>query len=372
MKSKKKQTVFVALSGGVDSAATAGLLKKQGYSVVGVFMRQFDVSNVSKEDTSQLACSWEFDRRSAMSAAATLDIPFKEWDFRKQYHKEVVNYMFREYKAGRTPNPDAMCNKYIKFDAFLKKALKEGADYIATGHYVRCKQSVVSSKQKAEKRKEYKLYQAKDKDKNQSYFLYSLAQEQLKYCLFPLGEYLKSDVRKMAKKFGLPQWNKKDSQGICFVGKIPMKDYLQTKIPMKPGALTTVDGKVVGTHHGAAYYTIGQRHGLGFVGGDDPYYVVSKDMKHNVVFVAKGNAKELYKKDIKVSDMHWISGIQPVLPMECSAGIRYRQPLQRAVVTIIHHSSFLIQFNKPQRAVTPGQAIVFYKGQEMVGGGIIL
>ncbi len=358
---KKLKIVYVALSGGVDSATAAGILKKEGYAVVGVFMRQFDVADVSKENASQLACSWEVDRRSAMSAAATLDIPFKEWDFRKQYHKEVVDYMFREYKAGRTPNPDAMCNKYVKFDAFLKKALKEGADFIATGHYIRIK----------ELRRTHKLYQAKDKNKDQSYFLYSLTQEQLNYCLFPLGAYLKSDVRNMAKKFGLPQWNKKDSQGICFVGKIPMKEYLQTKIPVKPGALMTLDGKIVGEHQGAPYYTIGQRHGLGFGGGDDPYYVVSKDMKKNIVFVAKGGALALYKKEVEIGDMHWISKVQSTVPLICKARIRYRQQLQRATIELRTKKFIIINFDKPQRAVTPGQAIVCYKGQEMLGGGII-
>lgn len=277
--------------------------------------------------------------------------------------------MFREYKAGRTPNPDAMCNKYVKFNAFLKKALKEGADLIATGHYVRRGFRVEG----LGSRKKYTLYQAKDKSKDQSYFLYTLTQEQLQHCLFPLGDYLKSDVRKMAKKWGLPQWDKKDSQGICFVGKIPMKEYLQTKIPAKPGTLMTLDGKIVGEHQGAAYYTIGQRHGLGFGGGDDPYYVVSKDMKKNIVFVAKNDASALYKKEVDISDMHWVSETEISKPLTCKARIRYRQPLQSCTVwNAKKKGRYYAIFIKKQRAVTPGQAIVLYKGQEMLGGGIIL
>lgn len=378
MKSKKQKTVFIALSGGVDSAVAAGLLKKHGYNVVGVFMRQFDIANVNKKDAEKLSCSWEFDRRSALSAAAVLNIPFKEWDFRKQYHKEVVDYMFREYKAGRTPNPDIMCNQHIKFDAFLQKALRQGADYIATGHYVRRKEVRISGPVgNGELGKIYALHQARDKNKDQSYFLYTLTQKQLRYCLFPLGDYIKSDVRKLAKKFGLPQWDKKDSQGICFVGDIPMIDYLRTKIPAKVGVLMALDGTVVGKHLGSSYYTIGQRHGLGFEGGSAPYYVVGKDMKKNIVFVARGDASALYKRDIAVSNIHWISGAQPLLPYSCHGRVRYRQPLQKAMIelrkkSMIHHSEFIIRFEKPQRAVTPGQSFVFYKGQEMLGGGIIL
>jgi len=359
----------VGLSGGVDSATTAALLKKEGYEVTGVFMRQYD-TEVNGAVASSVECTWLDDRRDAIVVAAALDIPFREWDFREEYQKSVVDYMVSEYKAGHTPNPDVMCNTFVKFGAFLQRALAEGADYIATGHYVRRVERI-----DRQSMKHYLLKQAVDKDKDQSYFLYGLTEAQLAHCLFPLGDYKKPTVRKMAARFGLLNWDKKDSQGICFVGKVPMRDFLLTKSKSKPGPLMSLEGEVVGQHEGAMLYTIGQRHGIGAGGGGEPYFVVDKDMKKNIVYVAAGEASPaLFKKHLDCASLNWISGnpftSQAVL--ECQARIRYRQPLQSCTVRIEKDGSYHVLFAESQRAVTPGQAIVFYRSGVMLGGGIIL
>lgn len=360
-----KKKVFVALSGGVDSAIAAALLKKEGYDVVGVFMRQYD-TQVATENQIEVQCTWIEDRRDAMAVAAHLDIPFREWDFRKEYHEEVVSYLVAEYAAGRTPNPDVMCNTRIKFGAFLQRALSEGADYIATGHYVR----------KKEQRKKgsvvFQLLAGRDRDKDQSYFLYGLSQEQLAHSLFPLGELTKIKVRAMAKKYNLPNAEKKDSQGICFVGRIPMKDFLQTHIPPKPGPLMTRDGTVVGKHTGAAYVTIGQRHGLGFEGGSEPYVVVDKDVGENIVYVERMSEKDLlFRKHLDCDTLHWITK-EPEGLLHCKARIRYRQPLQPCEVRRLTMGQYHVVFKNRQRAISPGQAIVFYDKDIVLGGGTIL
>lgn len=355
-----KRKVFVGLSGGVDSAVAAALLKQQGYSVRGVFLREYDLS-MSDAMRDQIQCSQEDDRAQAVAVTAFLDIPFEEWDFRKEYGEKVVATMLKSYARGTTPNPDVMCNKHIKFGLFLKEARKRGGDCIATGHYVKN----VSS---------HKLCIAKDTNKDQSYFLYTLSQAQLKYCLFPLGKITKPEVRAIAKKIGLPNWNRKDSQGVCFIGKIGMKDFLQTKVPVKKGKLITVEGEQVGTHDGAAYFTIGQRHGIGYGGGGKPYYVVGKDMKKNTVTVAQGEKNPaLFAKKLECGNVHWISGTAPSFPLRARARIRYRQPLQLCqVVGGVRSGRVRVVFDKKQRAITPGQAIVFYKGKECLGGGVIL
>ncbi len=248
---QKKQgasRIYVALSGGVDSAVAAALLKREGHTVVGVFMREYDL-DLTGPFFEKIVCTQTGDRQSALMVATHLDIPFKEWDFRKGYKKNVVDYLVREYRKGRTPNPDVFCNQKIKFGLFIKKAREEGADAIATGHYAR----VTESRIKNQELRIYKLCIAKDLNKDQSYFLYTLTQEQLRYSLFPVGEYTKPEVRRLAKKFRLPNWDRKDSQGVCFIGKLPMKEYLKTRIPHKPGPLITVDGKAVGNHEGAWY-----------------------------------------------------------------------------------------------------------------------
>lgn len=377
MKVLKKNKIYVGLSGGVDSAVAAALLKKEGYDVIGVFLREYDISlAASLKDA--LECTQEADRQSALAVAGSLDIPFEMWDFRSAYHRHVVEYLFSEYKRGRTPNPDVMCNKHIKFGLFLDKALKKGADFIATGHYVRIASTL---KQVARDCRvaTYTLKQAKDKNKDQSYFLYTLTQKQLSRCLFPLGNLSKPEVRTLARKMKLPNWGRKDSQGICFIGKIAMKDFLKTRIPAKGGKLLTASGEVIGTHDGAAYFTIGQRHGLGYGGGGSSLYVVSTDVKKNIVVVAPEKDPLLYRKELECSSVHWISGIPPSFPLRVRARIRYRQPLQNCTVEkkktkVKNGTRYLLRvtFDKPQRAVTPGQAIVFYSRSEMIGGGIIL
>jgi tRNA-specific 2-thiouridylase len=286
--------------------------------------------------------------------------------------------MKREYGANRTPNPDVMCNKYIKFGLFLDKALKMGADYIATGHYVRrspvlnfCKTHPPTHQAKISERAHFlKLLRAKDKNKDQSYFLWTLTQEQLKYCLFPIGNYTKPEVRRMARKFRLPTAEKKDSQGLCFVGNINFALFLRKILPKKKGEIKTAEGKIVGEHDGAHFYTIGQRHGLNIPGG--PYFVVAKDLKKNILTVAKEkDEKKFYKKEVIIDGANWISKAS-ILRRKYLARIRYRQPLQKCKIVSVSGDSATVIFEAPQRAVTPGQSLVLYKGQEMLGGGIIV
>lgn len=374
MKSFKKKIVYAAISGGVDSAVAAALLKDCGYDVHGIFLREYDLSLPSAFGDA-IECTQEGDRRSALAVAAELDIPFEEWDFRHAYHKAVISYLVREYRSGRTPNPDIMCNSVIKFGLFLKRALKEGADYIATGHYAkrgfRVQGSGYSKKLNAIR---YTLNASCDSAKDQTYFLSRLTQEQLRHCLFPIGNLLKPEVRAKAKALGLPNWNRKDSQGVCFIGKLSMRDFLKIAIPHKKGPLMTREGERVGTHEGSAFFTIGQRHGLGFAGGEKPYYVVDKDMRKNIVVVDhKQPSSELYKKELTCSAVHWISGKESMLPLRCRARVRYRQVLQSCTVTHVSkkHNRYRVIFARPQRAITPGQSVVFYRGQECLGGGII-
>lgn len=337
------KTVYVGMSGGVDSSVAAALLKKRGFEVVGVFMKPwqpFDDENF---------CMWKQDREDAMRAASALNIPFKTWDFSKEYKKSVTDYMIREYRAGRTPNPDVMCNKEIKFGHFLKRALKEGADYIATGHYVR--------------RKGTRLLQGKDKNKDQSYFLWTLTPEQIKHCLFPIGDYIKPEVRKLAKKFKLPNHDKKDSQGVCFIGPLDMKEFLTSYIKPKPGKIIHTDGRALGTHDGVYYYTIGQRHGLNIRLGGGPYYVTGKDIKKNIIYVGENADTSL--RSAKVGDLNWISSERSSGPVEVK--VRYRTASSKAVLK----KNGSLEFKKPERAVTSGQSAVFYKGQQLLGGGII-
>lgn len=350
--------IFVGLSGGVDSSVAAALLQKEGHEISGVYLK---VWSPDLEDLMQ-GCPWEEDVRYAEATAKHLGIPFAVWDVSKEYYDRVVSYFFAEYKAGRTPNPDIMCNREIKFGIFLERARAEGADMIATGHYARRVQRHSGASQ---------LLQAKDKNKDQSYFLYSLTQEQLRHALFPIGEYTKPEVRRMAKEWKLPSANRKDSQGLCFLGKISVRDFLKTRIAPRSGELVTTTGEVVGTHEGAEYFTIGQRHGIGSRGGGTPYFVVEKHIAANRVIVAKGkDDRMLYRSTLELENVHWISRVAPKFPLDCTARIRYRQPLQEATITF-HDSRFTIHFKLPQRAVTPGQACVFYNGESMLGGGVI-
>jgi tRNA-specific 2-thiouridylase len=376
-----KKKVFVAMSGGVDSSVAAALLKKQGFKVTGVFMKNWTqpVETYSKKKS----LCWVDERRDAMRVAAKLGIPLLTFDFEKEYRKWVVDYMFREYKAGRTPNPDIQCNKLIKFPLFWKRAKKMGADFIATGHYARLRRGIRNPlSPKATPRRVQseilKLYQAKDKTKDQSYFLWTLNQNQLKHCLFPIGDYLKSEVRQMAKKLGLPNAFKKGTSGICFIGEVELREFLKKKIKEKPGKIITTEGKVVGEHPGIFYFTIGQRHGLG-ISGKKPYYVASKDVKNNVLIVAEGeNNPALYKNEIDLTNVNFIN---PQLmtndKKRVLARVRYRQPLTKATLWQIPNSKsqipkFKLVFNKPIKFVAPGQSAVFYsKSGELLGGGVI-
>ncbi len=375
---KKNKKVFVAMSGGVDSSVAALLLKKEGYDVVGVFMKNWGEPLGEGE-----RCQWERDQKDAREVAAVLKIPFYTFDFEKDYKKKVADYMLAEYKKGRTPNPDVMCNKEIKFGLFLGRALKLGADFVATGHYVKLKSKNEKGKIKIQ------LFQAKDKNKDQSYFLWTLTQKQLKYCLFPIGDYLKPEVREIAKKAWLPTAEKKDSQGVCFVGKFDFAEFLKKKIKPKKGKIIDIDsGEIIGEHDGVYYYTIGQRHGIGLKGGlgkggeNSPYFVCGKDIKKNILYAAAGeNNPALYKKEIKllgvsfINPNHFSNSREWFLPV--SARVRYRQPLQKASLFEIKNKksnlkNFKVVFEKPQRAIAPGQSAVFYlKSGETLGGGII-
>ncbi|MEK7575568.1 MAG: tRNA 2-thiouridine(34) synthase MnmA [Patescibacteria group bacterium] len=365
---RNTKKIFVAMSGGVDSSVTALLLKQQGYDIVGCFIKGWYPKG--------FYCNWKEDRRDAMRVCAKLGIPFITINAEKEYKKYVVDYMIREFKTGRTPNPDVMCNKNIKFGIFLKKALKMGADYIATGHYVKISnlKSQISN-----------LFQARDKNKDQSYFLWALNQDQLKYCIFPIGELLKPQVKEIARENNLHTAEKRESMGICFIGEFDIKEFLKKYIKFKKGKIIDQNGKIIDEHDGVMFYTIGQRHGFGG-GGGVPYYIVEKDIKKNLLIISnKADEEKFYKKEVEIEQVNWISGNSPAcLDTRCPSGhrvsfkarIRYRQPLQSCHLEALllsgsKASKLKVVFTKPQRAVTPGQSLVIYDGQKMLGGGII-
>ncbi len=353
MSTKKKPTVFVAMSGGVDSSVAALLLKQQGFEVTGVYMKNWS-------DPLSAECPWQKDIKDFLNVCRKLGIKQKIETFEEEYRRKVVNYLISGYKKGITPNPDMLCNREIKFKLFLDKARKMGADYIATGHYVI----------KKSKKDKFQLWQSRDSQKDQSYFLSLLNQNQLKYSLFPVGQYQKSDIRKIAKKAGLTVHNKKDSQGICFIGKVKFRNFLRQFVKPKPGIVKNTEGKIVGKHPGLSFFTIGQRHGLN-IGGGRPYFVVKKIKSTNTLVVAENQKdKHLYSRGLKTTSFSWIAGQAPRLPLKCRARIRYRQPLQKCTVKKIKKQLY-ITFDKPQRAVTPGQFVVLYKGGQMLGGGEI-
>lgn len=341
-KTGKKQTVYIAMSGGVDSSVAAALLKKQGFSVVGVFMRPWQDPFAP--------CLWQNDREDALRVANVLDIPLKTWDFSREYGKYVTKYMIEGYRKGLTPNPDVMCNKEIKFGLFFKRAIKEGADLVATGHYARTKNG--------------EMFTAEDSNKDQTYFLWTLTKDQLSKTLFPVGDYAKPEVRKLAMKFKLPTATKKDSQGVCFVGPMDVKAFLKRHIKSRNGKILHIDGRMIGEHDGAWYYTIGQRHGLNITLGGGPYFVVSKDVKKNIIVV--GTEKDLNSKTTRISEISWI-GKSPKFPIDLFVKIRYRTPA--VLVTLSKNGK--LEFGKPQRAITPGQSAVFYLKNKVLGGGVI-
>ncbi|MDP4007238.1 MAG: tRNA 2-thiouridine(34) synthase MnmA [bacterium] len=344
----KKKKVFVAISGGVDSSVAAALLKKAGFNVVGIYMKCW---------TEGLACTTKEDERSARLAALHLGIPFYVWNFIDQYKQRVVEYMLNGYEAGVTPNPDIMCNREIKFGLFFKKALELGADYVATGHYARVKK----------KNAGYALLKGKDPEKDQSYFLAMINPQALEKTLFPIGEYTKTQIRSYAAKIGLPNAKRKDSQGICFVGKVEIGDFLRLHIPQKTGAIVNTEGEVLGEHDGAYYYTVGQRQGLKLAGG--PYYVVQKDTATNTVQVTK-QEQDIMTSKLLVKNVNWFSPFRektgPV-----SAKFRYRQEDVAATLKELADGSIRVILEVAQRAITPGQFAVFYQGEELLGGGVI-
>lgn len=336
--------VYVGMSGGVDSSVTAALLVEQGFDVTGVYMKNWS------QDLPGMKCPWAEDLADAKRVAVQLGIDFKVFDFESQYRQKVVDYMIDEYKAGRTPNPDIMCNQEIKFKLFLETALEDGADMIATGHYARVKDG--------------RLFRAKDEGKDQTYFLYRITSEALSKTLFPLGDYLKSEVRSLAKDRGLWTAQKKESMGVCFVGNVGMREFLSQYVTTHPGDIIDKQtGKTIGTHDGAIFYTIGQRHGLD-LGGGLPYYVTGKNMDTNVVYVSRDlHDNELVRVSIPLTSLHWISRA-PVSEMH--ARIRHRGQLVRAE---LHNE--MLQLAEPERAITAGQSVVIYEGNECLGGGIV-
>lgn len=343
-----KPRVLLGMSGGVDSSVSAVLLLQQGYEVIGGFMKNWSDGTADEE------CGWRAERRDAMRVAAQLGIPFHTFDFEDEYRRLVYEYMIAEYKAGRTPNPDVLCNKYMKFDLFLRKADELRCDFVATGHYAR--------------QVDGHLLAGVDVNKDQSYFLCQLSAAQLRRALFPIGHLTKPEVRKIAAAVGLPVATKKDSQGICFVGQVEMEDFLAARIPRHEGNIVTTDGKVLGTHRGFEFYTIGQRGGLG-VGGGTPLYVVERRPATNEVVVAMGeHDPALYKKELVATS---ITETMPGnLEKATMARIRYRQPL--AACTLRREGDVMqVTFDEPQRAVAPGQFVAFYCGEELLGSGVI-
>lgn len=341
-----KRKVFVALSGGVDSAVSAALLKKQGHGVVGVYMKPWQPEGIR--------CLWEQDRSDAMRVAAHLDIPFQTWDFSDAYGEQVAAPLVQGYEAGVTPNPDVDCNRHIKFGLFLERALTEGADAVATGHHAR----IVRHQGLPW------IATGRDAGKDQSYFLWGIRPACMEYVRFPIGHLQKSQVRRIAQERGLPVADKRDSQGVCFVGPLPFKTFLKGRIASQQGQIQTTDGTVIGTHDGAAFYTIGQRHGFALTRGDGPYYVVCKDIARNVLMV--GREEDLQCMQARVTDINWFGG-RPALGVRVCVKIRYRSKAIPAILT----KGGGISFFRPVRAVSPGQSAVFYRGERVIGGGIL-
>lgn len=354
--------VICAMSGGLDSSVASALLKKAGFDVIGVFMKFWsEPRNDGLGSTNNRCCSPEAEIK-ARKVAKILKIPFYVFDFSKEFKEKVVDYFLESHKNGITPNPCVICNKEIKFGLLIEKALNLGVDFIATGHYAR-----VLPKIPTLKIKKRKLLRAKDKRKDQSYFLWMLTQEQLKRVIFPIGDYKREEVEKLAKKFNLPIVFGKKSVEICFIsGKL--NNFLKRYLGEKEGEILTKDGKILGKHKGLWFYTIGQRKGLFLQRG--PFYVLSKDFKNNSLIVTH-NEKDLFQKELIATNVNWISGKEPKLPLKIEAKIRYQSELSLATVFKINSQKYKVVFQKSQRAITPGQSIVFYKGQELIGGGII-
>jgi tRNA-uridine 2-sulfurtransferase len=391
---KPSKRVVVGLSGGVDSSVAAYLLKEQGYEVIGMFMKNWHDDSVTISDE----CPWLDDSNDAMIVAQHLGIPFQAIDLSKEYKERIVDYMFAEYQRGRTPNPDVLCNREIKFDVFLNAALKLGADFVATGHY--CRKGEIEK----DSEKYYQLLAGKDPNKDQSYFLCQLTQAQLSKALFPIGELLKPEVRAIAKKASLATAEKKDSQGLCFVGKVHLPDFLQQRLETKKGIVVEIStdaavfkngvsyddlvhlsepfklspelGEVVGEHNGAHYYTIGQRRGLNIGGFEKPLFVIGTDTTKNIIYAGMGEDHPgLYRKGLFVpnSNEHWIRrdlALHEEESKKYMARIRYRQPLEACTLYKKSEGLYII-FDRPQRGITPGQFAAWYDGEELIGSGVI-
>ncbi|HTP57215.1 MAG TPA: tRNA 2-thiouridine(34) synthase MnmA, partial [Candidatus Paceibacterota bacterium] len=339
--SQAKQTVFVAMSGGVDSAVAALLLVHEGYRVVGIFMRPWQPRG--------MACLWRRDREDAMRVAAHLGIPLRTWDFSTEYGRRVASPMVAGYRAGMTPNPDVECNRHIKFGLFAARAFREGADRIATGHYARVDHGIITH--------------AADTNKDQTYFLWAVPQRIMARTMFPLGGLTKPRVRAIARRAGLPVADKKDSQGVCFIGDLDVSAFLKRRIAARPGPIVHRDGRTLGTHDGAAFCTIGQRHGLDIGDGGGPYYVIGRDVRRNIITV--GDERDLYGRRARFRSANWFVG-RPAGNARFDVQIRYRTPAVPATVR-----GNIIEFTRPVRALTPGQSVVFYRGRRLAGGAIL-
>lgn len=392
--------IVVGLSGGVDSSVAAYLLKQQGHEVIGLFMRNWNDASVTLEDE----CPWVEDSNDALLVAQKLGIPFQVIDMSELYKERIVDYMFAEYEKGRTPNPDILCNREVKFDVFLQTALSLGADKVATGHYAR-----VSSFVDERGKEIYRLLAGKDNNKDQSYFLCQLNQNQLSKALFPIGELTKPEVREIAREIGLVTADKKDSQGLCFIGKVSLPTFLQQQLIPKEGEIVEIfsdykefhkekpvfetkldelkylskkikyqkeDGKVIGKHQGAQFFTIGQSKGLGIGGHKESCFIIDRDMENNILFVGEGkNFPGLYRKALKINndEVHWVREdlrLKNGESMNVKARIRYRQPLEDAVL-YQYEDGFFIEFENPQSAIAEGQFAAWYQGEELLGSGVI-
>jgi tRNA-specific 2-thiouridylase len=353
--------VVVGMSGGVDSSVSAYLLKQQGYQVEGLFMKNWE------EDDNDEYCAAADDLKDAQAVADKLGITLHTINFAAEYWDNVFEYFLAEYKAGRTPNPDIMCNKEIKFKAFLEFAAEElSADYIATGHYV----------QRSDKTGSWQMLRGLDDNKDQSYFLYTLGEQHIAQTLFPIGHLEKPRVREIALEQDLVTHDKKDSTGICFIGERKFKDFLAQYLPAQPGEIETAEGKIIGKHEGLMYHTLGQRKGLLIGGmkeyGEEPWYVVEKDIERNVLIVGQGaNHPRLYSTGLLANQLHWVDRKGPQQPIKCSVKTRYRQQDIPCQITPNIDGSILVEFDEPQKAVTPGQSAVFYQNTMCLGGGII-
>lgn len=345
----------MGMSGGVDSSVAALLLKREGYDVIGVFMKNWD-------DTDEAGvCTAEEDYDDVRRVCDQIGIPYYTVNFEREYWEKVFVYFLEEYRRGRTPNPDVMCNKEIKFKAFLEKAMQLEAEYLATGHYARIGREFDT----------YTLLRGVDQGKDQTYFLYTLGQEQLTRTLFPIGHLTKQEVRGIAREAGLATAHKKDSTGICFIGEKDFKAFLSQYLPAQPGDIRTIDGELKGRHDGLMFHTLGQRKGLGIGGAGEPWFVVGKDLETNTLIVAQGrDHPALYSHGLQASGVSWVAGEAPGERFECTAKFRYRQPDQGVTVTLTPQGC-TVEFHKPQRAITPGQAVVFYRDAVCLGGGTI-